>query len=315
MNTEKPQNSRTLKDYAGITARGFAMGCADVVPGVSGGTMAFILGIYEELVDSIRMFTMPDTIKTLLRLDVKQALIILPWRFLLALGLGIATAIVTMARPLEWLLEHHPVYLWSFFFGLIIASIIVVRVRVESWNIKTVGGLLIGTIVGYLIVTLTPVETPNQPWFLFLSGVIAICAMILPGISGSFLLVILGKYQQILSAVNDFDFLTLIWVALGAGVGIVSFAQVVGWLFKNYSDMTISVLIGLMAGSLWKIWPWKNTLETFTKPSGEIIPLVQENIIPAFGSEVVLAIILAIIGFGLVVMMERLANKPDTLKD
>ncbi|MDM8519137.1 DUF368 domain-containing protein [Anaerolineales bacterium HSG6] len=306
-NEGTPQNERTLKDYAGITVRGFAMGSADVVPGVSGGTMAFILGIYEELIDSIKTFTMPDTIKKLLQFDVKWAIAELPWRFLLALGIGIILAVVIMARPLEWLLENQPVMLWSFFFGLIVASIIVVRNRVTVWNVQTYIGLVVGTIFGYLVITLVPVETPNTPLAIFLSGAIAISAMILPGISGSFLLVILGKYQQILGAVNDRDILTLIWFILGAAVGIVTFAQIVSWLFKRYADQTISFLIGLMIGSLWKIWPWKETLETYTKPSGEVIPLVQANVAPPMSMELVFAIVLALVGFGLVIGMERWA--------
>ncbi|MDM8529489.1 DUF368 domain-containing protein, partial [Anaerolineales bacterium HSG24] len=284
---------------------------ADVVPGVSGGTMAFILGIYEELINSIKTFTMPDTIKNLLRFDVKWAIAELPWRFLLSLGTGIIMAIIIMARPLEWLLENQPVMLWSFFFGLIVASIIVVRNRVEVWNVQTYIGLVVGTIFGYLVITLVPVETPNTPLAIFLSGTIAISAMILPGISGSFLLVILGKYEQILGAVNDRDILTLLWFVLGTAVGIVTFAQVVSWLFKRYQDQTISFLIGLMVGSLVKIWPWKETLQTYTKSSGEVIPLVQANTPPPMSMELVIAIVLALIGFSLVISMERWAAKNE----
>lgn len=310
MSVEKLPPSRTLKEYLGLSARGFAMGCADVVPGVSGGTMAFILGIYEELIDSIRAFTMPDNIKMLLGFEFKKAFMVMPWRFLLAVALGILTAIVSMAKMLEWALHNYPEFVWAFFFGLVIASIITVRTRVKQWSIPVLVSLVVGTIVAFLIVTLVPLQTPDAPWFLFLSGAIAICAMILPGISGSFLLVILGKYQFILAAVNNRDILTLFWVAAGAGIGIVSFAQVVGWLFKRYHDLTISFLIGLMIGSLWKIWPWKVVLETYTKPDGEIIPLVEQNVLPALNGDLFIAIIFGIIGFGLVFILDRWANQP-----
>lgn len=304
---EDQQPARGWLDYLILAAKGFAMGCADVVPGVSGGTMAFILGIYEELIGSIQMLSMPDTLKKLFSFDIQWAFSQLPWRFLLAVAVGILTAVFSMAKVLEWALHTHPVYLWAFFFGLVVASIIVVRNRVANWNVLTVIGVVVGAVVAFLVVTLVPLETPNTPLYLFGSGVIAICAMILPGISGSFLLVIMGKYQQILAAVNDWDFLTLLWFGLGAGIGIVTFAQVVGWLFKKYHDLTISVLIGLMVGSLWKIWPWKEVRKTYTKPDGEVIPLVEWNNLPALDEQLFFALLFGLIGFLLVFGLERLA--------
>lgn len=308
---EKQQPTRSWLDYLVLAAKGFAMGCADVVPGVSGGTMAFILGIYEELIGSIQKLSMPDTLKKLFSFDIQWAFSELPWRFLLAVAIGILTAVFSMAKVLEWALHSYPVYLWSFFFGLVVASIIVVRNRVTNWNVLTIIGVVVGAVVAFLVVTLVPLETPNTPLYLFGSGVIAICAMILPGISGSFLLVIMGKYEQILAAVNDKDFLTLLWFGLGAGIGIVTFAQVVGWLFKKYHDLTISVLIGLMVGSLWKIWPWKEVLETYTKPDGEIIPLVETNILPMLNEQLLFALLFGVIGFLLVFGLERLALIDD----
>jgi len=304
--------SRDIKGYLGIAARGVAMGCADVVPGVSGGTMAFILGIYEELVDSIRMLTMPNTLKHLFQFDLKWAWAELPWRFLLALGTGILVAIISMARVIEWALHNYEIYVWSFFFGLVVASIITVRTRVSQWHPITIAGLVIGTVIAFLVVSMVPVETPNTPWFLSLSGAIAICAMILPGISGSFLLLILGKYEFIISAVNDRDIVPLIWLGLGMGVGIVTFAQLVGWLFKHYRDITISVLIGFMVGSLWKIWPWKIPVETYTKPDGEVVTLVEQHILPVANGDLFIALIFMAIGFGLVFVLEQFAvNKSD----
>ena len=302
--------ARTLKDYLGLAARGFAMGAADVVPGVSGGTMAFILGIYEELIDSIRVFGMPSTFKLLLSFNLKRILAELPWRFLLAVGAGILIAIFSLAGFLEWMLENRPVLIWSFFLGLVAASIYTVSRRIKGWNPFLLGATLVGAIAAYIFVGLVPVETPDAPWFLFLSGVLAICAMILPGISGSFVLVLLGKYQYVLGAVNDRNFLILLYVAAGAAVGIITIAQVLGWLFKRYHDPTVAVLIGLMVGSLRKVWPWKETIQTITGRHGELIPVEQVNVLPpTLDGEVGLAIALAIIGFVVVFAIEYWANR------
>lgn len=306
-NEHQPQPKRTLKDYAGLAARGVAMGAADVVPGVSGGTMAFILGIYEELIDSIRVITSPETIKLLLTFKLKEAFQLIPWQFLLALGVGILLAIFSLARFLEWALQNYPVLLWAFFFGLVIASIITVVKRVKQWNVATISATVVGAIVAYIVVGLVPVQTPNTYWFLFLSGGIASCAMILPGISGSFILVLLGKYETVLSAVNNRDFITLFFVAAGAVVGLATFAQILGWLFKRYHDLTVAVLIGLMVGSLRKIWPWKETTATVIDRHGDEIPVAQINILPTWSSEVTFALILAVIGFVLVVVLDQWA--------
>ena len=310
MSTEKA--SRTLKDYIGLAARGFAMGAADVVPGVSGGTMAFILGIYEELIISIRDLLNPEVFKLLFRFKLKKLFDLLPWEFLLAVGIGIFLAIFSLARFLESMLINYPSLLWSFFFGLIVASIFTVIKRVKQWDRINFGGVLIGSIMAFYLVGLVPGKIETTNWFLFFSGFIAICAMILPGISGSFILVLLGQYQPILSAVNNRDFLTLFIVAAGAGIGIVSFAQVLGWLFKRYHDITIAILIGFMAGSLRKIWPWKETLRTITDRHGAQIPAEQINILPsAWTGEVTFALILAIVGFGIVFILDYLASRQE----
>ena len=309
--TETQRQTRTLKDYLGLTARGFAMGSADVVPGVSGGTMAFILGIYEELINSIKDMVNPTAIQLLVRFKLKEALDVLPWKFLLAVGIGILLAILSLARFLEWMLENHPALLWSFFFGLVIASIFTVSKRVKRWGVTTTVSVVIGAIVAYIIVGLVPAKTPDTPWFLFLSGVLAICAMILPGISGAFILVLLGKYEYVLSAVNDRDILTLFIVAAGAAVGIVTFAQILGWFFKRYHDTTVAVLMGFMVGSLRKIWPWKETVE-FIEHHGEQIPIRQINVLPpAWTSEVTFALVLAIVGFVAVFVLDYVASRME----
>lgn len=287
------------------------MGASDIVPGVSGGTMAFILGIYEELIDSIKSVDL-RVIKLLLHFKLKEVFNIVPWRFLLAIFIGILVAILTLAQILETLLEKRPVFLWAFFFGLVLSSSITVSKRVKTWQPGAIAGAVLAAIAAWFIVGAVPVTTPDTPWFVFLSGVIAICAMILPGISGSFILVVLGKYQTILSAVNDRDFVVLIIFAAGAGIGIISFAQVVSWLFKRYHDVTVAVLMGLMLGSLRKIWPWKETISTTIDRHGEVVPLEQINIAPpSFGSEFIIALGLTIIGFLVVIALDRLANKSE----
>jgi len=310
MNSMDSQRSRRkLRDYVGIAARGFAMGSADVVPGVSGGTMAFILGIYEELIDSIRTIGQPQFIRAVARLRIKEALAILNWPFLVSVVAGIFLAIFTLARGLEWLYNNRPVLLFSFFFGLVLASVITVAKRVQRWTPPLWLALAAGTVGAYFLVGAVPAQTPETWWFLFLSGALAICAMILPGISGAFILLILGKYQYVLAAVNNRDILTLAIVTAGAVLGLITFAQLLGWLFKRHHDLTVAVLTGFMLGSLRKIWPWKLTLETMTDRHGELIPLVQRNVLPdAFNGEVLAALGLAVLGVAVVLVIERLAN-------
>ncbi len=306
--------SRTLKDYVGIALRGFAMGSADVVPGVSGGTMALITGIYEELIFSIRAIGRPDFVRPAIRLHIRKALDILNWPFLLAVFAGIFLALLTLAQGIEWFLDNQPTYLWSFFFGLVLASVITVGKRIKKWSIILLVGLLAGTVSGYLIVGAVPAQTPDTWWFLFLAGALASCAMILPGISGAFILVILGKYEFALNAVNSRDFVSLIILAMGAAVGLITFAQLLGWLFKRYHDATVAVLTGLMLGSLRKLWPWKETVEFMTDRHGELVPLSQINILPpltvagAFNMEILIAILVALLGFLLVMGIDRVAN-------
>ena len=300
---------RTWRDYIGLAARGFVMGSADVVPGVSGGTMAFILGIYEELVMSIRAGARAPFWRALLRLDIRAALTAVNAPFLLAVLAGIAVAILTLASGLEWLLENRPVMIWSFFFGLVLASIVTVRKRIRRWTPALYAALIAGAVGAYFLVGAVPVQTPETAWFLFLSGMLAICAMILPGISGSFILVLLGKYQFVLAAVNQRDIVSLGILGIGSVVGIVTFAQGLAWLFKRYHDLTVALLIGLMAGSLRKIWPWKETVATIIDRHGEILPTVERNYLPpAWTDEVFLALGLALLAIAVVMALDRLSQ-------
>jgi putative membrane protein len=307
---EPIRRERSPREYVGLLLRGYAMGAADVVPGVSGGTMAFILGIYEELIHSIKSVASRDFVKAVVSLRWREALGILNWPFLLAVAGGILLAILTLAQGLEWLLEAQPALLWSFFFGLVLASVLTVSRRILHWTPVLVLALIVGAVGAYLLVGLVPVQTPNTWWFLFLSGALAICAMILPGISGAFILLLLGKYQYVLSAVNQRDIVTLGLVVAGAAMGIVTFAQVLDWLFKRYHDLTVALLTGLMLGSLRKVWPWKETVEWIVDRHGNQLPVVEHNILPgALTADVVLAVLLALVGFGAVLLMDRWANK------
>ena len=301
--------NRSFPDYIALSVKGFCMGASDVVPGVSGGTMAFILGIYEELIDAIKSFDL-KSLQFLVTLKFRPLLDRISWQFLMAVGIGIFTAIFTLSRLLSWLLQNRPIFIWSFFLGLILASVLSVSRRVEAWRILTWLFLVGGTLGSYFLVGLVPVATPNDYWFLFLCGAVAICAMILPGISGSYILVLLGKYQYVLDAVNHRDFLVLGLVAAGACVGIIAFSRILGWLLKNYHDLMVATLTGLMIGSLRKVWPWKETLESVVDLHGQMVPLVQSNILPGqWNGEVLAALSLMVAGLLAVLFLDRLGNR------
>lgn len=284
---------RTWRDYLGITLRGFVMGTADVIPGVSGGTMAFILGIYEELLDAIRAVL--PFLRNLLAGRWQQAFAEFPWRFLLALLIGIGAAILSLARLLHRALETHPQLVYAFFFGLIVASVYVVRRRVRRWTAALVGIVALFTLGAFWLTGLRPAQTPETPWFIFLSGALGICAMILPGISGAFILVLLGKYQFILQALIRMDLPILLIFIAGAAVGIVSFASFLRWLLTHYHDPTVAALVGFMLGALREVWPWK----------AERWPTLPAQL----NGEVWLALGLMLLGFGIVIALESLAER------
>ncbi len=307
--------NRTAKDFSLITLKGLAMGAADVIPGVSGGTIAFISGIYEELINSIKSVNF-SSLKLLLTGKFAEFWKAINGSFLLSLFTGIAISIISLAKGLKFLLDHYPILVWSFFFGLVVASAIYVARTITKWNLATIIAGIAGIIIAYSITIITPAEANTTYWFIFLSGAIAICAMILPGISGSFILVLLGMYKFILESVSEFKIAVVLTFLSGAAIGIVSFSNVLSWLLKKYHNVTIAVLSGFMVGSLNKVWPWKEVVETFTNRHGEIKPLVEENILPGTyeqitGNETFLfgAILLAIVGFALIFIIENIANK------
>jgi putative membrane protein len=298
---------RQIKDYILITLKGIGMGAADVIPGVSGGTIAFVTGIYEELLSSIKR--LPLACKTLISSKFNFELF---WKeangnFLTALFLGIGISILSLAKLMTYLLEHHPVPVWSFFFGLILASVWFVLKDINKWKLSYYISLILGIVAGYMITVISPSKTPDDLWFIFLSGTIAICAMILPGISGSFILLLLGKYAYILAALQKFDMLVISVFATGAIIGIISFSHFLSWLLKNYHFLTIAFLAGVMFGSLNKIWPWKQVLKSTTNSHGEII--VEKNILPSTYSEFLYAIVIMAAGFLIIFVMDIVATK------
>jgi putative membrane protein len=295
--------------YLILTLKGLCMGASDVIPGVSGGTIAFILGIYEDLIRSIKSLDL-NFLKTLFSFKINDVINNQSLRFLLALGSGILIAILSLARLLTWLLQTQPVLIWSFFFGLILASVFTVGRYLKRWNLVMVLCLVAGTIGAYLLVGIVPLATPNAPWFLVLSGAIAICAMILPGISGSFVLVLLGKYFYVLEAVNRRDLFTLFLFACGAALGLITFVRLLNWLFKRFHDLTIAVLTGLMLGALRKVWPWKETLKSITDSQWHVISILQSNVLPPnWDVQVIWSIGLMVLGFFIVIALSRLANR------
>mgnify|MGYP004702083121 CR=1 FL=1 len=270
---------RSVKDYLIISVKGIAMGAADVVPGVSGGTIAFITGIYEELINSIKSVN-PASLKLLFRGRWKEFWKVINGNFLISLLAGIFISILSLARVIRFLLETYPVLVWSFFFGLIVASAIFVVRYVKKWNLGVAVTAIAGVAIAWIITVMTPAEANTTWWFIFISGAIAICAMILPGISGSFILVLMGMYKFILEAVGNFNIPVVLLFLAGAAIGIISFSNVLSWLLRKYHDLTIGLLAGFMIGSLNKVWPWKNVVETFVDRHGEIKPLIEENVLP-----------------------------------
>jgi len=307
---------RSVGEAVVLALKGLCMGAADVVPGVSGGTVALITGIYDRLVRAIGSID-GQTLKHLARLDLKSALAGLHLRFLLTLFAGIGVAIISLARLMNYLLHYQPVFTWSLFFGLIGASILVVGRRVSGWWGTAGLTFILGILAALVIVNLIPFSTPENPWFIFLCGLVAICAMILPGISGAFILLILGKYEFITAALkNPFlpSNLSIILVfCCGCAVGLLGFSRLLKYLLQRYANRTLAFLTGLMTGSMWKIWPWKEVLETVVE-DGKRHFVWGGNILPPRGdnAEVLSAAVLAAVGFMMVLAVERLSRAHES---
>ncbi|MBR4977874.1 MAG: DUF368 domain-containing protein [Bacteroidales bacterium] len=297
------------------------MGGADVIPGVSGGTIAFITGIYDEFVGSIASVNM-EAVRLLLRGRFKEFWKHINGSFLLALITGIGVSVVSLAGIMQYLLEHHPIQTWAFFFGLIVASSIFILRGIKGLKLREVIMVIIGVVLGVTVCTLSPTQTPDALWFIFISGAIAICAMILPGISGSFILLILGKYEYIMGCISglfsgDFmsNFLVLCVFLIGAVVGILGFSKFLHWLLARWNKETLIVLAGFIIGSLVKVWPWSNPSAIVTSQFPELVP-IAESMHGDLPSEIVNqymasadlhiggAVLFAIVGFSLVTGIE-----------
>jgi putative membrane protein len=291
-----------------------AMGAADVVPGVSGGTIAFISGIYEELLNSISSFNF-SLINVFKNEGFKSVWIKVNGNFLVSLFVGILISVLSLAKLIESMLENHPIVIWSFFFGLVLASIIYIGKQITKWTKGSFLCLILGAILAFYITTLNPMVSANSsPWFLFLAGMIAICAMILPGISGSFILVLLGAYKPVLNALNTKDFVSIIIFLVGAILGLLSFSRMLKWLFSTYKNYTLATLTGFIIGSLNKIWPWKETISWRTNSKGIEVPFNTASVSPfSFegDNQLLISIFLMLIGFGLIILLEKLAIKKD----
>ena len=318
------------------------MGAADAVPGVSGGTIAFISGIYEELVTTISNVDF-SLFKTLKKEGILPFWKQLNGNFLLALLTGIIISFISFMRLAKFLLEEHPVLIWSFFFGLIIASIYFVGKQIKKWSSSTIIALIAGAVIAFYITGLPSLASNTNSYFLFIAGAIAICAMILPGISGSFILVILGAYKTLSDAFHDFDIKKIALFASGAVVGLLSFSRVLKWLFKNYHNLTLALLTGFILGSLNKVWPYKKTLKVMEDTTGNIVDfetvsnfgtlgiyqksiqnfdsykmVIEQSISPSYYAEInqvtahlPLAIGLMVVGFLTIFILEKVGNKPE----
>ncbi|MCD8414760.1 DUF368 domain-containing protein [Tenacibaculum dicentrarchi] len=304
--------NRTKKDYLVIILKGIAMGAADVVPGVSGGTIAFISGIYEELLNAISAVNL-DLFKILKKEGVKSAWAQLNGNFLAALFTGIFISIISLAKAIKWLLINQPILLWAFFFGLVLASIIYIVKQVKHWSFK---GIFIGVLAvffGYLITVLPAVNGQEVSYlFLVFSGAIASCAMILPGISGSYILLLIGVYPLVMNALTNSELKTISAIVIGVMIGLTTFSKLLKWLFYNYKNEMLIALTGLMLGSLNKVWPWKTVLTTYTDRHGVVKPLLEKSVLPFSydgNPELMYALILIIVGFSLILLLEKLAVK------
>lgn len=305
----------SVKKYGLTYLKGMAMGAADIVPGVSGGSIALIAGIYQNLLDSINSFNL-ENLLLLKSFEFKSFYVKVNGSFLLSLLLGILTSIFALSKVITYLMIEHPIPLWSFFCGLILVSAFLILKDINKWNIGVALAVIVGTLIAWWVTNLPPTTSPEAHWFTFVAGAIAICAMILPGISGSFILLILGKYEPILKAVSDKDVFTLALFASGCVVGILSFSRVVSFLLRKFHSTTIGLLSGFMLGSVNELWPWKIVTAWRTSSSGVQKPFLTENILPSsymelIGQEpqVLAASIAFLFGIGLVLFIEWLAAK------
>jgi putative membrane protein len=300
---------------------GLVMGAAEVVPGVSGGTIAFITGIYLRLITAIQRFT-PVVFRDLFKDGISATWLRLDINFLLTLLAGMATSVLLFASGIHYLLDNHPIFIWSLFFGLVLASVILVAKQIARFGWDLGLYVLSGAAFGLVVANLLPVEVSPTPVYLFVAGAVAICAWILPGLSGSYLLLILGLYRGVIEAIKNFDIEPLFYLGMGMLLGIVTFARILDRLFRNYRDATLSLLTGFMLGSLVKLWPWQYVRSYQIKPDGSQVPLVSEPVTPmayaamtGLDAELLMALLGLVVGLGCVVLLAFLSVAEAESKD
>ena len=320
---------RRFLDYIVIIFKGIAMGAADVVPGVSGGTIAFISGIYEELIESIDKVNI-GVFKIWKKEGFKVAWSSINGTFLLALFSGIAISILSLAKLIKWLLHNEPVLLWSFFFGLVLASILYIAKQLKDWSAQIILAIILTSIVSYSITLAEPFASPDSPFYLLFCGFIAIIAMILPGVSGAFILLILGAYQTAIDTINNLveglttgnmalfkdAFLKFCLLGIGAVIGLKVFSKALNWMFKHQKNLTLAILTGFMIGSLNKIWPWKEVLKTRINSEGETVTLLDKSIFPSSysgDSQMLMALVFIVIGFAAILILESLGKQKNRI--
>lgn len=301
-----------MKAYIIYFLKGMAVGLANIIPGVSGGTIALITGIFERLINSIRSFGI-KTIKLLIKGKFREFAEVTDLYFLTSLFAGVIIAIVLLAKIFDFLFNQYPVYIWSFFFGLILASVYFVGKTVEKWGISVIVSLIIGTTLAIMFTFLTPTSQDDSFFYLVLCGVVAVCSMILPGLSGSFVLILMGNYQLVaIDAINNRDIHILLPVLIGAVVGLVAFSHILSWVFKRYKNQTIAALTGFILGSLGIIWPWKIPIEEMF---GDKLKVVDYNyFMPQINTELFIAVAIMIIGIASIWIMEYSANNVEQKK-
>ena len=294
------------------------MGGADVIPGVSGGTIAFITGIYDELLHSLKSIDL-DALKLLIRFEIAACWKKVNGSFLIAVLGGIATSILSLAKLVTYLLERHPIHVWSFFFGLILVSSVIILRSIKKWSLGNILAFVLGTVSAYALTILTPTSSPDGYWFIFLSGAIAICAMILPGISGAFILLLIGKYEFIIRSLLEVNIPVIAVFVIGCLVGLLSFARLLSWILTHYHNLTIALLAGFMLGSLNKVWPWKEVISYRLNTEGMQVPAFDSSILPVDymaktgkDPQVFQAILLAALGIFIVILIEKIAERLKT---
>lgn len=294
------------------------MGAADVIPGVSGGTIAFLTGIYEELLYSLKSIDM-EAFRMLFRFKIAEFWKKINGNFLAVLFAGIITSLLSLAKLMTYLLEHHPIQIWSFFFGLILISSPLVLRDAGKWTPGTVISFIFGAVIAYVITILSPTETPEDLWFIFLAGALAICAMILPGISGAFILLLIGKYEFMIRALIEFNIPVVLVFVLGCFIGITSFSRLLSWILKHYHNLTVALLAGFMLGSLNKVWPWKEVISWRINSEGKQVPAFDRSILPGDymektgqNPELIQAILLMALGVFIVILIEKVAARLKT---